>query len=446
MNKQDTISVETIKESIVLERKKIELQKKIQRTPFFVPMPNNAVDMDLTCDVLHPNKFLSSDGNEEVDFIGAIIFRLMEHDDILRNKENQLHQLNLFTDKTVAEGYKYIKQMKFKFIDPSTELYRNRSRPLIEKYLKLDKIPEYLTQHLVELSNVDSNNLDMVHEKFWDIIFTENRAAHFIKWHFNQQNDRKADVFIPPVPLINPKNREILVNKAIEINSDALEIVGESAASHFIIDVQLFRHREAIQKIAEYISYINTKFNIIKILNSNKIVEKGFGQDARDNFELFLRVIKSIKEENPNRVFGIISEGGFGYSLIGAGFDFFVDTVNNYSQNFIRPRGKRSTYRQILNPETLALEPIEGVKNMLKDNGTFLGSNPIIKKYRGRSLIEVDPKIWSEDCRKHGILTWNELTKIAVRSINDGEDTLYFDKIQNSDYAILGNIVRKINL
>ena len=144
MDKQQLI-IETIKESQVLERKKIELNQKFQRTPFFVPMPTTLVDMELICEVLNPNNLLPEEGsNEETDFFGAVLYRIFDHDDLTKDKENQLHQLGLFTNKTLEQGYRYIKQSKFKFIDPSTELFRNRfqsnyktSYPPSKRYKKL---------------------------------------------------------------------------------------------------------------------------------------------------------------------------------------------------------------------------------------------------------------------------------------------------------------------
>jgi hypothetical protein len=444
MDKQK-LMIETIKESQVLERKRIELNQKFQKTPFFVPKPRSATDMELVCEIMNPNNLLpKKESNEETDFFGAVLYGITDHDFLLKNKENQLHQLGLFTNKIMEQGYRYVKQSKFKFISPLTELYRNRSYQAIKRYLSLQKVPNYLSSYFTELLNADKDKLDIVHNNFWHKMFTENLTAHFIKWHLTQQQEREADIFIPPVPFVNYKARDFLLDKAIEVNSDSVELVGETSATYFPIDVQMFRYRESIQKILEYLDFIDTKFNLFKINNADAIIGQGFGQDARKNFEWFLKVIKSMKESNPSRVFGILNGGGFGYCLIGAGFDFFVDNVDNYSDNPIRPSKKRSKFRKILNPETLSLEPFEGAMNILKDNGVFIGDNSVIKKYAGKNQDLIDSTDWSKDCKRHGMLTWNDLTKVAVRGINEGEDSLYFDKIVNSDYAILGNIIRNL--
>ncbi len=260
MDKQQLI-IETIKESQILERKKIQLNQKFQRTPFFVPMPTTPVDMGLVCEVLNPNNLLPSEGsNEETDFFGAVLYRIFDHDNLIKNRENQVNQLGLFTNKTLEQGYRYLKQSKFKFIDPSTELFRNRFQTNIKKYKLLDKIPDYLSKYLTELSNADKNELDLTHNNFWNRLFNENRTAHFIKWHLSQQQEMGADIFIPPVPYVNYKSRYFLLNKAIEINSDSLELVGEISATFFSIDVQMFRCRDSIKKILDYLSYINTKY------------------------------------------------------------------------------------------------------------------------------------------------------------------------------------------
>ena len=65
-------------------------------------------------------------------------------------------------------------------------------------------------------------------------------------------------------------------------------------------------------------------------------------------------------------------------------------------------------------------------RRVLKDNGTLVGNNFIVKKYQGKNKESINSHEWSEDCKKHGILTWNELIRVVVRGINEKEEVYLY--------------------
>jgi hypothetical protein len=447
--KTNLIQIQTIKQSLALKRKSIEVNGKLVKTPFYAPMPNNTTDMSILCEMMDRDKIetIGKEG-EEVDFVGAVVYRVMEHDKVIAEQEALRAQQLITTEQSLPKSYVTLSSMKIKLIDPCTEFYRKRMRPIIATYQNLP-LPAYLQDYLENLNRVHESLLTQTHINFWRSLFKKEgetaKIAHFIKWHEATQSQRKADVFIPPVPYIDHHSKNELLRLAMEINSDALNLVGEKAAVYFNFNADMFRDKQFVSEVCEFIERANAKFNVFKILDADKIIGKGFGQDAKQNFQIFLRTIKSLKDEDSEKIFGLLCGGGLGYCLLGAGFDFFVDTVNNYAQDFMARRSGGMNYRKLFNPETLSLEPIEGAKNMLIENGTLPGDNIVIKKYEGKKVTDFTRKEWSMDCRRHGVLEWNKLLKVVARAIDEGEDTLFFDKVQNSDYAVLGSILRKVN-
>jgi hypothetical protein len=416
--------------------------------PFFSVIPQSATDLKIVFEEFDPKQLMiESQNGEEVDFLNAIAYRVFEYDSIVREHTKAVHQITL---SNTISTFKYFNQAKLKLIDPATELFRLRYRNYLREYSALEQLPEYFKEYLTKLLLNDDVDLENEHNAFWNSLFTTTqqgtlKSAHFSRWQWKLQQSRGADVFIPPVPYVSIKTPS-LIDKALEMNLDARDFVKDGeVTTAFVIDVDLFNSKDAIEKITSHLDKAPTKLTLFKFVNPTKILANGFGQYAKKNFELFLRVIKSIKEEQPERIFGVMDGGGFGYALLGAGFDFFTDTVSNYPPYYIPKKGERK-HRGMLNAETLSIERFEGVKNMHREHQVLMHDCKICRKYSGVENLEVvDRQVWSEDCRRHAPHMWNGFTREYTEAKATAQEKLFFDKIQNSDYAIIGTIIRKIN-
>lgn len=448
MEQKTRIETSQIPIQETIKRDVVEINNKHIKLPFFSVIPLSATDLKLVLDEFDPNVLMkdSADG-EEVDFLNAVSYRVFEYDNVVREQKKILNQLTI--SRSVST-FKYFTQTKLKLIEPSTELYRLRYRGYLKQYSALEEIPTYFKDYLTKLIFNDKLNLDIEHENFWESLFTSkekgtSKSAHFLRWHWKRQQTRGADLFIPPTPYISIKTPS-LINRAMEMNLDARDFIKDGEVSTtFNIDMDLFNNKDAIEKITNYFDQAPTRVTLFKFVDPTKILKIGFGQYARRNFELFLKVINSIKEEQPKRIFGVLDGGAFGYALLGAGFDFFTDTVNNYPPYYITSRGGRK-HRGMINAETLSIEKFEGVKNIFTENNILMHDCKICRRYKDLGNIGVvDRQMWSEDCRKHGLHMWNNFTKEYFEGKLSGQEKLFFDKIQNSDYAILGTILRNLN-
>ncbi len=431
-----------------ITRPVIEVNGKHIKLPFFSVIPLSATDLKLVLDVFDPNELMkdNKDGNE-VDFLNAVSYRLFEHDNVVREQRKTISQLTL---GSTVPTYKYIEQTKLKIIEPATELYRHRYKGYLKQYAALEEIPTYFKDYLTKIVANDELDMDIEHENFWNTLFTSKekgtlKSAHFLRWHWKRQQSRGADVCIPPTPYVSNKSSE-LINKSIEMNHDARDFIKDGeVCTAFTVDMDLFNNKQAIEKLTNYLDQTPTRITVFKFFDPTKILKIGFGQYARRNFELFLRVIRSIKEEHPNRIFGVLDGGAFGYALLGTGFDFFTDTVSNYPPYYVITKSQRK-HRGMINAETLSIEKFEGVKHIFAENHTLMHECKTCKKYKSMENIGIiDKQIWSEDCRRHGLHMWNKFTQEYFEAVQTGQEKLFFDKIQNSDYAILGTILRNIN-
>ena len=429
-----------------ITRPVIEINGKYVKLPFFSAIPQSATDLRLILEEFDPDKLIEDESIGEVDFLNALSYRLFEHDKIVREQSNRIGQLTL--DSKISM-FRYVQQTKLKLIDPSTELYRHRYKGYLKPYAALKDLPPYFGEYLKKIISRSSLDMNSEHENFWNSLFTSKRkgtkSAHFLRWHWEIQKNRGADIFIPPTPYVSNKFPR-LIDRAIEMNYDAHDFIkDEEVSTAFVIDMDLFNDKKAIDKLTNYFDQVPNRITMFKLFEPTKMLRVGFGQYARQNFEFFLRAVLSIKEEQPARVFGLLDGGAFGYSLLGAGFDFFTDTVSNYTPYYV-PSKKRATHRGMINAETLSIEKFEGVKNIYAENRVLMHDCKICNKYKGlENIAVVNPKIWSEDCRRHGLHMWNKFTQECFDARRTGQDKLFFDKIQNSDYAVLGTILMNIN-
>lgn len=449
-----TLKTEVALRSATRQRTSIGLNGKLHVSPFVVANPVTSTDLDILTT-------MAPKSGVNLDCLGGVVYRIFEHDTIVGKKIKFVDQYDL-KKRIVVSNFVHLNESRIKFIDPAMELLRKRYKSYIRRYKMLKGIPDYLLRYLTEFEMADrkSTDFDALHIRFWRRLFQKiadergtgrSKIAHFVKWQDERQRGMGSDIFLPPTPFIGVSGCEYLVEKAIEINRDASDLVDRDVATFFNMDSQVFRKREILMRVLDYVDQKPGKcvFNIFKIWNIDDIVKPGFGESARRNFELFLRVIKSMKDESKgeSKVFGLLNggTGGFGYCLTGAVFDFFVYTIGGH-QYYI-PHAKKVTHRKCLNPNTLVLEGFDGLKELYESyNSMPLPYLPRKKPTSPKTFSKkaIDGKRWSVESRLHDVIMWNELTREVINSMSNDDDSLFFNRVQNSDYAILAPIIRRV--
>jgi hypothetical protein len=316
------------------------------------------------------------------------------------------------------------------------------------------KPPTFLLEHMKKLVSKGAN-CNSLHITLWNDLFpTDDReraaAAQLINWFYRKEKLLGTDIFVPPVPSLNGKNCEELFEKAIFINKMASDIITDDVAAYFSVSADVFENRAVVEGIANYLSEGNAKVGLIKFTDPQNFVGLSFSEHAQNNLSLFLKILKlrNQTKETP-MITGAFGGSGLGYCMLGAGFDFFTDTVNNYAQYPMPSKGqKKARYRKCLNDKTLVPEKYEGIKSMFVDSG----QNPMpylppeAGSYTREQFInnKIDPETWSRDCKLNGIGIWNEFTGELTDAIRTKTDTLFFDKIQRSRYAVLTPIIKDV--
>ncbi len=452
-----------MKQETVVEVEEQDLQKikedvqiinnKPLRRPFQVSMPRTANDMKVVYDVLSPD-FISKEMEQYGgrDYVGAITYKIEEHDSIIENYNKSYGQTTLQDVEFTRNIRDYLSKYKLKLIDFDTETYRNRNPNNLNKYLKMEGLPSYFRDYLIALRKAKKNDLENIHTEFWRSMFVGSggkrgteRITHFMAWGKASVESRQADKFMPQVPYIkNHDAKDELIKYTDDINRTAYDLYNDYSAYCGVLDMTVFRNANSIRQFSDSVSTAKQKFIMIKLLQTNMITSIGFGDYAKKNFEIFLKTLKDIKTVNPDKTIGLLAGGGFGYSILGSGaIDFFTDTVNNYPQEGF-PIGS-NRHRALLHPKTLTLEPIEGVlDHQAKNNGELFYKNSIAEKYIGVNVQNTDKQEWSMDCRRMGLLMWQQRMYGLLNTARMHMDRMRFDEVYNSDYANIGSIIENV--
>lgn len=442
-----TLALQIVEEGKVLLRKKVELNHKTVAAPFFCENVSTAEGLGLVCEM----GGYSTQEKDTLNFLGATMYNIYNYDTVTSSWRSSVNQATLMGKRVGAE-FKQIDEGKLKLIDPNVELYGMSFKQPLYQYMRL-KPPTFLLEHMKKLVSKDAKS-DQLHEAFWNGLFpsgdTERAdAARLIKWSERQERKDGADVYIPTVPSLKAKNCGTLTDKAIAMNNMASDIVNGDVATYFSLCADTFDNRAAIQDILNCIVDSKNRIAVLKFIDPQNFVNISFSEHAQDNLSLFL---KTLKLQNQSRdspmLIGTLNGGGFGYCLLGAGFDFFTDTVGNYAQYPMPKPGPRSLYRQCLSDKRLVLEKYNGIRSkFIEEDQEPLPYLPSQKNKPTKEQFQknqVNPEEWSKDCKLHGIGMWNEFTKELSEAIQFKTDTLFFDKIQRSAYATLASIINEV--
>lgn len=447
--KQEHLKMEVEKTIQVSEEEIFSVNGKNMRKKFQASVPRSSVDFRILCEVFEP-KFISNEMEEYdgKDFLGAVVYKINEHNKIRRTFARNLGQ-SILGDALGFQMLKYLDTVKLKLIDPNSEFLRigRRNDKDIYSFLELGKVPDELKIYLNERNRTESQ--ETLHNQFWLKLFQEDKRGvgitRLLDWIFDVQESMNADILIPMTPFINTKNMKSSIEHTGRINSMSHKLKGDRGAFYLVLDVDVLKNNRAVNQIANIISDAENRFIIIKMLGLKKITQVGYGKASRENLEFLLKILRDKKQLNPDIVAGLLDGGGFGYCLVGAGIDFFTDTVNNYYQDSFPKMPDKRKHRALLNPTTFSLEPFEGVIQQMRKHGHLFVDCSVADKYRGKEISMVDMDKWSVDARKMGLIVWQKrMASLLSGNQKFGLDKIRFDEILNSDFAILGNIVRRV--
>jgi hypothetical protein len=386
--------------------------------------------------------------------LGAYVVRLFDLQKSIDPRLALKDQLTL--DKFSVEHVflKYCKNNLF-FVDPSLEylFYTSRMKSLASTPNLPKPLLEYIEESLdrkAQMPKYHTNWQRANHSKFWHKLDKDRRMRNqMIGELLDYQMERKADVAIPPVPLIT---NESLLDLAIAINRISRELIRanyesvDQCATYFVLPSWILSKKESVKeyilsKITDYIKRVPAKITIFKFkylnIGQNRIIE-------REEIRKFLIEISKIREVQPDRLFMLLEGDVYASIFATVGFDIVSTSLTTYDGDggfSIERRGKW------FDPKEGVPRSIEDAWTMYKNGGNTLACYCSACKRMSEKLKhldnyeDIDIDEWNMYRREHYCLTMNENMKQTTKAIKDRQIELFVDKLVNSELALLKDLI-----
>lgn len=347
---------------------------------------------------------------------------------------------------TPPKSFQFMEQTKLKLIDPCGYKILTGAKDELASFQKLG-IAIQLTDFLKEASkSITSERRRNLYRKFWDE--QEKNTLHLLtRMYMKQVDEFGATKFMPFVPTIqhfstidNFSDQEAYLRQTELVNNEAHHVYNDKAVFNMELELSAIESDYVMKMVCRILKNAKNRIICPKLLKIDDFFSPRFGKHSTENLFEVLNVLKELKEKG--KIVGLSSGGGFGYNLLGVCLNFYNDTVANYPFEGIPRASERK--RALLHPITHALEPIGGVEYHLVEKGSLFNHNSIAKKYDGKSLRNFSKDEWSQDCRKMGLITHQQLVAGRVNSLLNKDYKALFLETMTSQYSKLAPLIRQL--
>jgi hypothetical protein len=427
---------------------KTTINEKTILTPSFAPRLTRSPNYDELEIIMRLRE------TQPTSHLNAYVVRLF---DLQKSIDPRLASKNQLTLNQASVEHVFLKycQNNVFFVDPSLEylFYTSKMKNLASTPNLSKPLIEYINESLdkkEQMPKYHANWLRANHSKFWHKLDKDRRMRNQVIGELlDYQMQRKADVAIPPVPLIT---NESLMDLAIEINKISRELIRanyesvDQCATYFMLPSWILAKKESVKnyiasRIIDYVRRVPSKITIFKFkyldIGQNRIIE-------REEIRKFLVEISKIREAQPDRLFMLLEGDVYASIFTTVGFDIVSTSLTTYDDDggfSIERRGKW------FDPKEGVPRSIEDVWTMYKNGGKTLACycsackrmNEKLEQMDNYEDIDIDE--WNLYRREHYLLMMNENMKQTATAINNRQIELFIDKLANSELALLKDLI-----
>jgi hypothetical protein len=218
-----------------------------------------------------------------------------------------------------------------------------------------------------------------------------------------------CNVIVAPSPLIDGKEGlaeiAIVVNKYTQFLSDSYGIPLENVAIYFNLDYKVFeKNPEKLQAIIDYIHDDPDELNkgkivLIKVKNYHQLT--GIGRENYSQFVSMLTTICHTEDKETSKVIFLLDARTFGLVTTMAGFDGFIEPLDNNSRDFSNPPTEHTQYGQIYSDEEMIFIPHKTEVRRYIERGRIFNSNTeTARSYNYKKIEDLPPREWNNLRRK----------------------------------------------
>jgi len=413
----------------------LPLKTKSHSTPILLAQPSSSIEIDYICEWV---------GKHNPMHFGGLVIPLLSQRKIMASKDSLLHSKTL--DDFIDNGkiYSSIRENMLMLADPESEnAYYKTTQDDLSVY---GGLPKEFVKMAVNISPKRNKKLSSYKDFIGGLL---DRSYTYTLQFLKKEKEVKADILLPPSPLIIPEIPESL-DVAIKINRESASICkrqeGWVDASYFILRVSFFDDYEQVKPILDYVKNDKPQLLVFKFVDSNSLDSRN-AAIQRWNLHRFLKELSNITLKLNIPVFWLNLDS-LGIFLALMGVDGFSTPVNGYIQKvFAAPKNiqvphylKGSYFHYPL----LSMVPFKFIYKMHKKGHFLPCPYGCCDKYNQIKLEHLSILEKSKMCRIHYLNTLNGLLTEIDSAIANKTTRTVVNKLANSSckhfYEILDGL------
>lgn len=425
-----------------------EVNNKSIPTPTFAPRLKNDGEL---------NTYLDMKLKHDPKQLSAFVIRLVDVRRTIQYRLRKAEQINLFgqsLDEPLAESL----NRDIILVDPALEylyyhtmLDRLKGSSLIPSVIRkyaekvsagIDKLKrdrEKLKGSHQKPTQTIEEYRDTQHTNFWNCIYKDaNKRIKLIRDTYTAELMSRADVLIPPVPLITCPH---LLTVAIDMNEKFRALAGDKGecADYFILKRQMLKNESVMDRIITYITSSESHLTILKIKDSDlTIVDYALERNA---FGKLLEELFLVSQHIENKVFALFEAGYQAFPAAVCSFAI-VSTAFNLDRDDRRAtQGQTiSEFANYYDPESMTMRNRDALIAKTQNN------KGIVSCYcpectSGIPLIKETALEYNKRVKRHFLFARENEMQEIVDAINKQSVSMAFNKLENSDLKILSALL-----
>jgi len=426
----------------------LEINNKTLVTPTFAPRLKSDGDM---------NRYSIVRNSYSPRQLSAYVVRLLDTGRTLYSTKKKTATSKLIADQTTLDkNFTPQSGKRVLLIDPALEyLYyaTNRERFMntpfvprtIRKYLRnfLEKSKKLENEREEGKKKVISKRLfvDAEHTNFWTCVYKDkNMRIRLIRDTLNVELRAKADVLIPPVPLITSPHLldvAIFMNEKSRALSPALSEEKRMCADYFIIKPKVLRNQRMMSTIKDYVSNSESPLTLFKFKNLD-LCDPPMELE-RKAFKSFLIELSIVTHHIENKAFGLLEAGNQTFPAAFSSFAIVSTGLTLDREDRRRESKDIPPFASRYDPVNMTMQSRETFLTTTRNNGNVIPcycevcvDNPTIPS----NFIE-----YNRRAKEHYLLCREKEMIEIITAIEKQESQMAFEKLQRSSLKNLIDII-----
>jgi len=411
----------------------LHINEKTIITPNFAIRPSSKIDFD---------EFYNVKSKYRLPFTSSLVIRYTDADKLIKANLNKSKQTTLFGTSIKQDFINSINK-DIILVDPSMEYLYYKG---VEKFSSIDNLPNLIDEYVNSCSLLKNDEYfnKYKNEKYGEFLseIDKNKLKRFnmIRELFKAQLEFKADILIPPTPIIDSKRT---FNLSHTINKTSKEVAKTfdsdiECATYYLLKSNILKNEEIVNDIIRNIEKDNSKVFVLKFKYVNLNTE-----NTHREREIYSNVMKDLSyiSKESNKIFILLEGGNQIFPSAVLGFDI-VSSSYNGDVDYRRSRSddNRNPWGYWYSPEHMIYMNRETVLRISHNNGNTLPCYcPICSSIKNPEFLSIDE--WNSHRRIHYIHSRHEEMREIHEAIPKGESLIGVkDKLQRSQLKYLGDL------